>query len=56
MEETNKRKRVSIELTLNRHTLQALGLLADFLGKSRSQVVDDAISALAVKHGFKATP
>ncbi len=48
------RKRVNITITLNKHTLVSLSLLADFLGKSRSAVIDDAVANLAVKHGFKA--
>jgi hypothetical protein len=41
----NGRKRIRIEVTLNKHTIDILGKLADRMGMSRSMVIDQAVKA-----------
>ncbi len=44
------RRRVRIEVTLNKHTIEALGKLADSMGISRSAVIDKAVMNLVGQH------
>ncbi len=49
-------QKVEITVTLSKNTMAALGMLSQYLGKSRSAVVEDALTAMNRKHGFKAGP